>query len=180
MIDACSSAVSLDFAQAAGPKAYLGWKGVMSGEFISHASEAIVDMLTDKARTVRAAAQLRQIHEKWKAPGPGIGSEVDYLNLLAVGAGQKPYDRIDAQTYILIFRLRHGPSSASSDIKRSQAFIQACFDQIWKFHKGALASPACHALDYGALQPTEGEVVDALFEVGAKSVGGAGRWTLAD
>jgi hypothetical protein len=181
VINACSSAVTLNMVAAAAPKAYLGWTHEMSGEFLADSSEAIFDMLTDHARTVRAAAQLWQIHEKWKASGPALKPEEDWINLDAVGANGKPYDPIDAQTYILIFRLRHGPSSASSNITQSAKVIKACYDQIWKFHKGALASPACHALDYGATQPTEGEVVDALFEVGAQAIsGGAGRWTLAD
>jgi len=181
MINACSSTVTLNMAKAAAPKAYLGWKSEMSGEFISHASEAIFDALTDKARTVRAAAQLWQIHEKWKATGPALPAAEDWASLATLGANAKEYDRIDAQTYILIFRLRHGPSSATSNITKSASFVQACYDQIWKFHKGALASPACHALAYGGTQPTEAEVVDALFEVGAKKVnGGAARWTLAD
>jgi hypothetical protein len=180
MIDACSSATTLNMVAAAGPKAYVGWKAEMSGEFLGDASEAVFDMLTDKARTVRAASQLWQIHEKWKASGPAKAPAEDWINLVAVGANGQPYQPIDAQTYILIFRLRHGPSSASSNITQSVKVIKACYDQIWKFHKGALASPACHALDYGGTQPTEGQVVDALFEVGAQAVGGGGRWTLAD
>jgi hypothetical protein len=181
MIDACSSAATLNMVAAAGPKAYIGWKQEMSGDFISHAGEAIFDMLADKARTVRAAAQLWQIHEKWKATGPASAPGEDWINLVAVGANGQEYSKIDAQTYILIFRLRHGPSSASSNITQSVKVIQACYDQIWKFHKGALASPACHALDYGGTQPTAGQVLDALFEVGAKPIGGGGgRWTLAD
>jgi hypothetical protein len=180
MIDACSSAATLNMVAAAGPKAYIGWKREMSGEFISHAGEAIFDMLGDKVRTVRAAAQLWQIHEKWKAAGPASPPGEDWINLEAVGADGREYSKIDAQTYILIFRLRHGPSSASSNITQSAKVIQACYDQIWKFHKGALASPACHALDYGGTQPTEGQVIDALSEVGARSAGGPGRWTLAD
>jgi hypothetical protein len=181
MIDACSSASTLNMVAAAGPKAYIGWKREMSGEFISNAGEAIFDMLTDKARTVRAAAQLWQIHEKWKATGPALEPGEDWINLVAVGANGKEYDKIDAQTYILIFRLRHGPSSATSNITQSTKVIRACYDQIWKSHKGALASPACHALDYGATQPTEGQVVEALFEVGVQTInGGGGRWTLAD
>jgi hypothetical protein len=180
IIDACSSAATPNMVAAAGPKAYLGWKVEMSGEFISHAAESIVDMLTDKARTVRAAAQLWQIHEKWKATGPALAAGEDWINLTAVGANGQEYTKIDAQTYILIFRLRHGPSSASSNIAQSVKVIKACYDQIWKFHKGALASPACHALDYGGTQPTEGQVFDALAEVGARPGVASGRWTLAD
>lgn len=180
-INACSAGKSTLLATAVGPKVFVGWKREMDGTFIADASEAIIDMLTDKARTARAATQLWQIHEKWKATGPALEPGEDWINLVAFGANLQEYSKIDAQTYVLIFRLRHGPSSASSDITQSAKVVNACFNEIWKFHKGALASPACHALDYGATQPTEGQVVDALFEVGAKSVsGGAGRWTLAD
>jgi hypothetical protein len=180
-IGACSSGSDSRMVAAAAPKAYIGWKVEMSGEFIANAGEAIFDMLTDKARTARAATQLWQIHEKWKATGPALQPGEDWINLVAVGGDGKEYEKIDAQTYILIFRLRHGPASASSDITQSAKVINACYDQVWKFHKGALASPACHALQYGNVQPTEGQVVEALYEVGVKKVSGnVGRWTLAD
>lgn len=180
-IGACSSGSDSRMVTAAGPKAYVGWKVEMSGEFIANAGEAVFDMLTDKARTVRAATQLWQIHEKWKATGPALQPAEDWINLVAVSGNGKEYDKIDAQTYILIFRLRHGPASASSNITQSAKVINACYDQVWKFHKGALASPACHALQYGNVQPTEGEVVEALYEVGVKTVNGnVARWTLAD
>ncbi len=181
MINACSSAATPNMAQAVGAKAYIGWKSEMDGAFLGNASEAILDMLTDKARTVRAASQLWQIHEKWKATGPALDPAEDWQSMSVVGQNQQPYSPIDAQTYILIFRLRHGPSSATSNITKSAAVIKACYEQVWKKHLGALASPACHALDYGNSQPTEGQVVDSFFDVGVQKVGGGpGRWTLAD
>ena len=180
-MNGCSSAVTLEMAQAIGPKAYVGWKHEMDGSFVADAAEQILDVLTDTAKTVRFATQVWELHEKWAAPPGALDPHVDWANIAAFGEGVRPYDVLDAQTYILIFAIRNGPSSATADIRKNATFVQQCYDQVWKFHKGALASPACHALQFGNVQPTEGEVVDALSEVGLKHIGNsAGRWTLAD
>jgi len=46
--------------------------------------------------------------------------------------------------------------------------------------KSALASPSCHAWTYGNTFPTNGQVIDALSEVGVNNKVAAGRWTLSD
>jgi hypothetical protein len=182
VLNACSSAVASSFPQAAGSKAYIGWNATMSGEFISRASESFFDVLTDKARTVRMATQVWQLHEIWRTKSLAAPSENEsHKSLTLLGQNFQKYDVIDAQTYILIFAIRLRPSPPTSDIKNTSGFVQNCYDQIWKARKGALASPQCHALRFGNDFPTEGQVVDAQFETGARSVGGgAGRWTLAD
>ena len=36
---------------------------------------------------------------------------------------------------------------------KNAKFVQDCYEQVWKLHKSALASPSCHALTYGNTFP---------------------------
>jgi hypothetical protein len=188
-LNACSSAATGTFQTALKAKAFVGWKDDTSGGFLGDASEAAFDVLTDKVRTVRAAVQMWQLHELWELHGADPDRGVNPRNIFA-GGGTVEYPPITGQTHILIFRMRHGPSSASSDVAKGAQLIQGCYAQIWSSgdHSG-LKSPACRPLEFGSSVPTEDDVNDALREVGfpagaAGTPAGAptdhGRWTLAD
>jgi hypothetical protein len=179
-INGCSSAATLTFAQAIQPRAYIGWKQEMDGTFVADAAEQIFDTLGDTAKSVRFATQVWQLHENWKLSGPDPDPMVDYRNLGAYGVGLRPYAPLSAQSYILIFAIRNGPSTATANLATNATFVQKCYDEVWKLHKSALASPSCHALQFGNHDPTESELLDALDEVGASHKLATGRWTLAD
>jgi hypothetical protein len=85
------------------------------------------------------------------------------------------------QTVILIYRIRHGPASASSDITKSIGVVQACSDQFWSSGTSTgLKSPACHALEFGSHLPTNDEVADAIYDTGGGGGQPYGRWTMSD
>ncbi len=182
MINTCSSAANTSFVDAIKAKAFLGWNTTMQGDFINRAAETTFDSLTDKARSARAASQLWQLHELWVAKGEPAkrAANVDPLNLVALGVGGTKYEPINGQTHILIYRLRNGPSSATSDISGMVKLLDECLDKTWKSGKGGgLAYPMCRPSEFGSSVPTASDVADAEYEVG-KGTMPAGRFTLAD
>lgn len=181
-VNGCSSATGAEYARATGAKAFLGWAQAMDGSFIADAAEQIFDVAKDHARTIRGAAQLWQLHQKWADGSDTPPGSVDQSNLVPMGERGTKYDPITGQSHVLIFRMRHGPASATSDIRKSAELVQNCYAQIWSAGRtSGLKSPACRPLELGANVPTKADVDDALYEVGATPVSTpAGRWTLAD
>jgi hypothetical protein len=122
-------------------------------------------------------------HEAWQIEQAGKAREENAKpeQLQAFGVDGAAYEPITSQSVILIYRLRHGPSSASSDIAKSMLMVRSCSELFWSAgKKTGLASPACHQLEFGNQLPTNEEVDDAIFEVGGPVQRPFGRWTLAD
>jgi hypothetical protein len=187
MVNACSSGKNTTLPDAIKPRAFFGWKVSMEGDFISDAAETIVDSLTDKARSARNAWWMYRRHEAWVIDGETTSGKLprnpnqDPVSLAAFGVGSVPYEPITSQTIILIYRVRHGPGSAASDISASISLVQSCFDQFWSSGRGAgLANPACRPMEFGSQRPTQAEINDAFFEVGGIGLKPFGRFTLAD
>ncbi len=182
-VNTCSSAANKSLPDAIKPKVYFGWQNPMDGDFISDAAETVFDSLTDKVRTARQASQLWQLHESWVVRGETSPRDAnrDFKKLVALGQSSTPYDPINAQTWILIYRIRHGPASASSDVAKSMTVVQECFNQFWSAGRGAgLGGPSCRPMEYGSDQPTREDIDEAFFEVGSLLTKPFGRWTLAD
>ena len=182
-LNTCSSAADATLREAMKPKAFFGWTIPMNGSFITDAAETIVDSLTDKARSARNSWWMWRRHEAWQIDKAGKAREENEKpeQLKAFGVNGVAYEPITSQSVILIYRLRNGPSSASSDIAKSMLVVRDCSRLFWSAgKKTGLASPACHQLEFGNELPTDAEVDDAIFEVGGPVQKPFGRWTLAD
>jgi hypothetical protein len=179
----CSSAANDSMADAFKAKAYFGWKIPVNGVFISKAAEEMFDLMADKARSARHAWWVWRRHEAWKidherSPREDASKPEE---MRAIGLNNIDYAPITSQSIILIYRLRHGPASASSDIAQSMLFVRSCFEQIWSQGRtSGLAAPGCRPLEFGSHVPTREEVDDAIFEVGGPVQKPFGRWTMAD
>jgi hypothetical protein len=182
-LNTCSSGAGSSLKDAFKAKAFFGWMIPMNGTFVAHAAETIFDSATDKARSARNAWWMWRRHEAWQIEQAGTTRE-DHAKpeqLKAFGIDGAEYEPISSQSLILIYRLRHGPSSASSDIAKSLLVVKSCSELFWSAgKKTGLASPACHQLEFGNQLPTNDEVDDAIFEVGGPVQKPFGRWTLAD
>lgn len=182
-LNTCSSGAGTSLKDAFKAKAFFGWAIPMSGAFVSHAAETIFDSVTDKARSARDAWWMWRRHEAWQIDQEGKAREDNQKpeQLQASGVNGVEYEPITSQSVILIYRLRHGPSSASSDIAKSLLVVKSCSELFWSLgKKTGLASPACHQLEFGNQLPTNDEVNDAISEVGGPVQKPFGRWTLAD
>ncbi len=182
-VNACSSAANSGLVSAFDARAFFGWERPPDMYFASHAAQVFFDALTDKGRSARNAWSMWGRYERWLEAASGRPrpdrTKVDILK--AFGPNAVEYARMPDQTVILIYRLRHGPSSASSDITKSIAVVQACTDQFWASGtRTGLKSPACHNLEFGSHLPTTEEVADAIFDVGGGGELPYGRWTAAD
>ena len=182
-LNTCSSGSGTSLKDAFGAKAFFGWAIPMNGAFVAHAAETIFDSVTDKARSARDAWWMWRRHEAWQIDQEGKARDDNMKpeQLQASGVGGVEYPPITSQSVILIYRLRNGPSSASSDIAKSLLVVKSCSELFWSLgKKTGLASPACHQLEFGNQLPTNDEVNDAIFEVGGTTQQPFGRWTLAD
>jgi hypothetical protein len=182
-LNTCSSGAGSSLRDGFKAKAFFGWLIPMNGVFVAHAAETIFDSATDKARSARDAWWMWRRHEAWQIEQTGTTREDNAKpeQLTVFGTGGAEYEPISSQTVILIYRLRHGPSSASSDIAKSLLVVKSCSELFWSVgKKTGLASPACHQLEFGNQLPTDDEVNDAIFEVGGPVQRAFGRWTLAD
>ena len=182
-LNTCSSGAGSSLKDAFTAKAFFGWAIPMDGVFVAHAAETIFDSVTDKARSARDAWWMWRRHEAWQIEQEGKAREDNAKpeQLKVSGVDGADYEPITSQSVILIYRLRHGPSSASSDIAKSLLVVKSCSELFWSLgKKTGLASPACHQLEFGNQLPTNDEVDDAIFEVGGPVQKPFGRWTLAD
>jgi hypothetical protein len=182
-LNTCSSGAGTSLKDAFNARAFFGWAIPMDGVFVSDTAETIFDSVTDKARSARNAWWMWRRHEAWQIEQEGKARDDNAKpeQLKAYGVGGAEYGPITSQSVILIYRLRHGPSSASSDIAKSLLVVKSCSELFWSVgKKTGLASPACHQLEFGNALPTTDEVDDALFEVGGAAQKPFGRWTLAD
>jgi hypothetical protein len=182
-VNTCSSGANTSLSDAIKAKAFFGWKNAMDGDFISDAGETIIDSLTDKARSARVAASLWQIHELWVVRGESSPRDASRSpdSLVKLGQNGTTYDPINGQTLILLYRIRHGPGSAASDIVNSMMLVQNCFTQFWNAGRAAgLAGPACRPMEFGSALPTQEDIDDAVHEAGGLVAKPYGRWTLAD
>lgn len=182
-LNTCSSGAGSSLKDAFNARAFFGWAIPMNGAFIAHAAETIFDSVTDKARSARDAWWMWRRHEAWQIDQEGKAREDSNKpeQLQASGVNGVEYEPITSQSVILIYRLRNGPSSASSDIAKSLLVVKSCSELFWSLgKKTGLASPACHQLEFGNQLPTNDEVDDAIFEVGGPVQKPFGRWTLAD
>lgn len=182
-VNACSSAANNGLVTAFDARAYLGWQRPPDMYFASNAAQTFFDALTDKSRSARNAWSMWGRYQRFLEAASGRPrpdrTKVDILK--AFGPNGVEYPRMPDQTVILIYRLRHGPASASSDITKSIGVIQACTDQFWASGTSTgLKSPACKQLEFGSHQPTVDEVADAIFDVGGAGELPYGRFTLAD
>jgi hypothetical protein len=181
--NACSSAANAGLRSAFNARAFFGWERPPDLVFASDASQTIFDELPDKARTARNAWSMWARYEKWLEAASGRArpprTQVEVLK--AYGTNGVEYARPADQTVVLIYRLRNGPASASSDITKSISVVTQCNEQFWAQGKRTgLASPACHNLELGSHLPTQEEVDDAVFEVGGTASEPFGRWTMSD
>ena len=182
-VNACSSAANQGLVRAFDAKAFFGFARPPDLSFSSDAAQAIIDMLPDKVRSARNAWSMWARYQRWleaaserEAPDR---ANVDVLK--AYGKSGVEYARMEDQTVILIFRLRHGPASGAADITKSIGVVQSCSQMFWSSGtKTGLKSPGCHGLEFGNHLPTDEEVADAVFEVGGGGDLPYGRWTLAD
>ena len=182
-LNTCSSSAGSSLKDAFKAKAFFGWMIPMNGVFVAHAAETMFDSLTDKARSARDAWWMWRRHEAWQIEQSGKARDDNAKpeQLKAFGVDGAEYEPISSQSVILIYRLRHGPSSASSDIAKSLLVVKSCSELFWSAgKKTGLASPACHQLEFGNELPNNDEVDDAIFEVGGPVQKPFGRWTLAD
>jgi hypothetical protein len=182
-VNACSSAANNGLVNAFGARAFFGWQQPPDMNFASNAAQVFFDALTDKARSARNAWSMWGRYTRWLEAASGRPNpdrtKVDLLK--AFGPNGVEYPRMPDQTVILIYRLKHGPASASSDITKSVAMVQACTDQFWASGtRTGLKSPACHNLEFGSHLPTVEEVADAIHDVGGGGSQPYGRWTAAD
>lgn len=181
--NACSSAANAGLVNAFEAKAFFGFQRPPDLVFSSDAAQTIFDLLPDKARSARDAWSMWARYERWLEAVAGVTrpdrTKIDVLK--AYGKNGVEYARMEDQTVILIYRLRHGPTSAASDITKSIGVVQSCSQMFWSSGtKTGLKSPGCHNLEFGNHLPTDAEVADAVFEVGGGGDLPYGRWTLAD
>jgi len=182
-LNLCSSGAGSSLRDAFKAKAFFGWAIPIDGVFAVHAAETIFDSVTDKARSARDAWWMWRRHEAWQIEQDGKAREDNAKpeQLKASGVDGAEYPPISSQSVILIYRLRHGPASAASDITKSIGVVQSCSKMFWSSGiKTGLKSPECHNLEFGNQLPTNDEVNDAIFEVGGPVQKPFGRWTLAD
>ncbi len=182
-LNTCSSGAGTSLKDAFKARAFFGWAIPMNGAFVGRTAETIFDSMTDKARSARNAWWMWRRHEAWQIEQSGKARDDNAKpeQLKASGVDGAEYEPISSQSLILIYRLRHGPSSASSDIAKSLLVVKSCSELFWSAgKKTGLASPACHQLEFGNQLPANDEVDDAIFEVGGPVQKPFGRWTLAD
>jgi hypothetical protein len=182
-VNACSSAANSGLVTAFGARAFLGWERPPDMNFASNAAQVFFEEVTDKGRTARNAWSMWGRYQRWLEVASGRTrpdrTKVDILK--AFGPNGVEYPRMPDQTVILIYRIRHGPASASSDITKSIGVVQACYDQFWSTGTSTgLKSPACRQLEFGSHLPTNEEVADAIFDAGGGGNLPYGRWTMAD
>ncbi|MBI5288259.1 MAG: hypothetical protein HY873_04745 [Chloroflexi bacterium] len=182
-VNACSSAANNGLVNAFEARAFLGWERPPDMNFASNAAQVFFDEATDKARSARNAWSMWGRYQRFLEIASGRKrpdrTKVDILK--AFGPGGFEYPRMADQTVILIYRIRHGPASASSDIAKSVSVVKACSDQFWSAGTSTgLKSPACHQLEFGSHLPTNEEVADAIFDAGGGGDQPYGRWTMAD
>ncbi|MBI5285877.1 MAG: hypothetical protein HY874_12380 [Chloroflexi bacterium] len=182
-LNTCSSGAGSSLKDAFKARAFFGWAIPMYGAFVGRTAETILDATTDHARSARGAWWMWRRHEAWQIEQEGKARDDNQKpeQLKASGGDGEEYTPITSQSVILIYRLRHGPSSASSDIAGSLLMVKSCSELFWSAgKKTGLASPACHQLEFGNQLPSNDEVDDAVFEVGGPVTKPFGRWTLAD
>ena len=182
-VNACSSAANAGLVNAFDAKAFFGFQRPPDLSFSSDAAQTIFDLLPDKARSARNAWSMWARYERWLEAASGVTrpdrTKVDILK--AYGKSGVEYAGMADQTVILIYKMRHGPTSGASDITKSMGIVQSCSQQFWSSGTSTgLKSPACHNLEFGSHLPTDEEVADAVFEVGGGGDLPYGRWTMAD
>ena len=180
-LNACSSAATGTFQAAIQAKVFVGWENDMTGAFISDASEAAFDSLTDSARTARGSVQVWQLHALWEIGSGTAASNLEPRNLWA-GGKTTEYLPLTGQAHVLLFYIRHAPGTAVADLSANAQGVKACYDTYWAGGNRAGIGTTCLHLQLGV--PTEADVLEAMFEAGAAASGApgaaAGRWTLAD
>ena len=132
-LNTCSSGADSTLKDAFGAKAFFGWAIPMDGSFVTRSAVTIFDSLTDKARSARDAWWMWRRHEAWKIDQEGKAREENGKpeQLKASGVGGAEYEPITSQSVILIYRLRNGPSSASSDIAKALLVVKSCSELFW-------------------------------------------------
>lgn len=181
--NACSSAANGGLRSAFDAKAFFGWERPPDLVFASEAAQTIFDVLPDKARTARNAWSMWARYEKWleAAGGRPRPPRTQVEGLKAYGKSGIEYPRPSDNTVILIYRIRHGPASASSDITKGITVVSECSRLFWSLgKKPGLASPACTQIGFTTQVPSDEEVADAVFDVGGAASEPYGRWTMAD
>ncbi len=182
-VNACSSAANLGLVNAFDAKAFFGFERPPDLSMSSDAAQEMTDLLPDKARSARDAWAMWGRYHRWLQALSNVtpADRVKVSILKAYGKNGVEYAPMTDQTVILIYRLRHGPTSAASDITKSISVVQSCSQQFWSSGtRTGLKSPGCHNLEFGSHLPTDAEVADAVFEVGGGGDLPYGRWTLAD
>lgn len=182
-VNACSSAANAGLVNAFDAKAFFGFQRPPDLSFSSDAAQTIFDLLPDRARSARDAWSMWARYERWLEAASGVTrpdrTKVDILK--AYGKSGVEYAGMADQTVILIYKMRHGPTSGASDITKSMGIVQSCSQQFWSSGTSTgLKSPACHNLEFGSHLPTDDEVADAVFEVGGGGDLPYGRWTMTD
>ena len=186
--NACSSAANSSLQQAFDARAYFGWAKPPDLDFAAASSSVIFDELVDKTRSVRNAWQMWVRHEGWiEAVARSVAGverpERARVELLrAYGDDGIEYPQLTSQSVVLIFRMRHGPPAAAGRLATSTELIRNCWTTYWSAGRNVsgLQSTACNAVELGNYVPTQDEVDDALFDVGAGPDRPFGRFTLAD
>ena len=181
--NACSSAANGGLRSAFDAKVFFGWDRPPDLVFASWASQEIFDVLPDKGRTARNAWITWVRHEKWiellAARERPARTKVEGLK--AYGKSGVEYAHPTDNSVILIYRMRHGPLSAGSDITKSIGFVKSCSDRFWSLgKKPGTADPGCTNIGFTTAVPTTDDVDDAIFDVGGGGAQPFGRWTLAD
>jgi hypothetical protein len=184
-VNACSSAANLSFQSAFDAKAYFGWDQPPDLVFASEAAQRIVDLLPDKARSVRNAWQMWARYESWVQRAgsfePPARAKIERLK--AYGQKGVAYPTMADQTVALIYRMRFGPPAGKDRLQGAVNVVTACWDQYWASGKAVtgLQSPACSQIQLSSNRAaTQDEYEDAVFEVGGPIDKPYGRWTLAD
>lgn len=186
--NACSSAANAGLRNAFSARAFLGWDQPPDSLFLSSATKVIFDELKDHTRSLRQAWQMWTRHEGYVealarsvgAPERDARNRVERLKLY--GTDGVEYSKLQDQSVVLIFRMRHGPPEAARRLDASTKVVGNCWTTFWASGKNVsgLASPACNSIELGNHVPTQEEVDDALFEVSGAPPQPFGRFTLAD
>ncbi len=182
IVNACSSAANQGLVNAFEPKAFFGFERPPDLFFSSDAAQEIIDLLPDKARSVRHAWAMWVRYHAWLHAFSGVtpSDRVKVSILKAYGKFGVEYAPMEDQTVILIYKMRHGPESGKADITKSMNFIQSSCLPNWSAGKKDAFAKSCHDLEFGGHLPTDAEVADAFFEVGGAGDAPYGRWTMTD
>ncbi|MBZ5562884.1 MAG: hypothetical protein LAP13_10725 [Acidobacteriia bacterium] len=185
-LDACYTAQYPVLAHSFKARAFLGYNDEMAGWATARFAKFLFGNLEHRGHSVREAwdrlldichgAGTIWLEDSIVSPVArgDVNLEEEVQKLQGWGIDQKPYDRVNAPVFWLMFMARW-----SNDINKGADTLQRCFTQYWGRNKRpGLADTFCNNGILGNHTPDQKEVEDARNLVAGKPTKPVGRFVL--